>query len=242
MEDTYQDASPHSPRELASLRTLDVELLFRLEMTARQVRGLFAHPGWAGQEAQSSEWVVDEVWTGPAWGGQLLKDAVEVIQNSFEEVARAPIFGPASKATALERESLLRARLLAYPAGRAIFMPSGLKDGEERFFTIVVGYIARHQISVKEDVFVANWLLQHPEQLQQLFELVRRSQSAGMDPTVVADAFLGPFLQRHRHVVVASTRGDSGTSVGRFPCPQQSAGFAIPCRALCRPGERKRHQ
>lgn len=197
MEDNPdQHATLSSLREPAAARALDVELLFRLEMTARQVRGLFAHRALTIQKVEGSESAPYSVETGPAWGGQQLRDAIDAIRDVFVEVARAPTRGgPAPQATASEREGLLRARMLAYAAGRAIFMPLSLKDGEEKFFTIVVGHIAQHQIDVNDGACVADWLLQNPGDLQQLFALARRSQLSGMDPARVALAFLDSFVQ-----------------------------------------------
>lgn len=197
MEDNPdQHAALRNPREPTAARSLDVELLFRLEMTARQVRGLFAHRAVTIQNVGTSGSLPRRAEAGPAWGGQALRGAISAIHDVFVETARAPTWGgSAAPATAWEREGLLRARMLAYPAGRAIFMPLALQDGEERFFTIVVGHIAQHQIDVNDGAFAADWLLQNPEHLQQLFELARCSQIGGMDPALVALAFLDSFTQ-----------------------------------------------
>lgn len=191
-----QDDTPPKPRDSAPVPTLDLELLFRLEMTARQVKGLFAHSSQPVDEDQGSESAGGDLGRGLASEGQLLKDSVWLIGSLFEEVARAATSsGPAAQACPLEREGMLRTRMLAYPAGRAIFMPVRLKDSEEKFFTLVLGCIAQHQISVTDDVSVAHWLLQNPDQLQLLFELAQRSESAGMTPAMVALEFLDPFLR-----------------------------------------------
>jgi len=53
--------------------------------------------------------------------------------------------------------------------------PRRTKKIAKRFVTIVVACVARNQMSVKDYGFVASWLLQNPEQLQQLLDLAGRS-------------------------------------------------------------------
>lgn len=168
------------------------ELLFRLEMSARHAKALFAHQHPSAALTPNSD--------ASAFGGQEAgidprkgQASQQILQQILADLASLPWPGASTNQTAAARQRQIREELLRTAAGRALFMPLPLKEPQELYFLILLGAIFKGAALLAHAEMVPAWLLLHPAEMQRLFDLAIESEKDKMPPHRVAELFLDVF-------------------------------------------------
>lgn len=156
-----------------ALPSLDWELMFRLEMTARQVKGLYS-PHTRERRALLSS-------------AQPLHNAFDM-DVLFVTLSELPVL----RAGRIEKLSCrhIRSQLLSCAGGRALLMPCSLRVPEEVYFIETVSGLAARCSAGLADPTIVCWLLLHSEHLTRLFNLSSLAYREEMPIDQVLDGFL----------------------------------------------------
>jgi hypothetical protein len=152
--------------------SVDSELLFRLEMTARQVKGLFSH------RKEESE--------------PRARGLEPMMGHLFQTEEALSVLGQASGSdtsggAGVERTKV-RSGLIEFPSGRALLMPHSLMTPSERYFSAVFAALANRDTESLGQMSPITWLLMHPIGLERLYELTLVAYEESMSVSAIVDS------------------------------------------------------
>ena len=174
---------PSSAQTPESTPPVDWELMLRLEMTARQVKGLFSHRAGSNETGSRDVETSNACAADPFDVGHCLTLISQMVLPGMEDMS------------VVERRRRLRTDLIRVSGGRALLMPRALQEPEERYFSDAMAALHECSDHRSSTPFTVMWLLLHPEHLERLYRLSAVALSLSM-PASTMMASMSEHLDR----------------------------------------------